>query len=115
MSREIAPFGLRMPKELREALQKSARQSKRSLNAEIVVRLEQSLAEQSVSPRAPGYQTAAGAAREIQDTAAGGPGYEMPPASLDWLRDLSEEQRRALFRLLEQLLVTAMEPPPDGD
>ncbi|MFD1069949.1 Arc family DNA-binding protein [Luteimonas composti] len=44
MSREINPFGLRMPLELRERLEAAARQSARSLNAEIVHRLQESFA-----------------------------------------------------------------------
>lgn len=40
MSRDIAPFGLRMPAELKETLEKLAKDNKRSLNAEIVSRLE---------------------------------------------------------------------------
>lgn len=41
--REINPFGLRMPVELKEVLEKSAEKNRRSLNAEILVRLEQSV------------------------------------------------------------------------
>jgi|GEM_PF-3535048 len=36
MSRDIAPFGLRMPLKLRQAVEKSAKANGRSLNAEIV-------------------------------------------------------------------------------
>ncbi len=36
MSREIAPFGLRMPVKLRQAVEKSAKAHGRSVNAEIV-------------------------------------------------------------------------------
>lgn len=39
MTREINPFGLRMPPELRESLKREARLNGRSLNAEIVARL----------------------------------------------------------------------------
>lgn len=42
MSRDIAPFGVRMPSELKEYLTKKAQENKRSLNAEIVERLEMS-------------------------------------------------------------------------
>lgn len=41
MTRDINPFGLRMPAALRARLEDSARDSGRSLNAEIVWRLEQ--------------------------------------------------------------------------
>ncbi|OOR87026.1 Arc family DNA-binding protein [Moraxella bovis] len=40
MSRDIAPFGVRMPSELKEYLTQKASDNKRSLNAEIVARLE---------------------------------------------------------------------------
>lgn len=42
MSREINPFGLRMPPGLREELEAAAEMSGRSLNAEAVTRLQQS-------------------------------------------------------------------------
>lgn len=41
MSRDIAPFGLRMPAELKQQLQEQAKQNGRSLNAEIVYLLRQ--------------------------------------------------------------------------
>lgn len=44
MSREINPFGLRMPVLLREKIEAAAEESGRSMNAEIVHRLEASLA-----------------------------------------------------------------------
>lgn len=43
MSRDINPFGLRMPEGLREKLEAAAKKSARSLNSEIVLRLEESL------------------------------------------------------------------------
>ena len=43
MSRDVNPFGLRMPPEVKEELEKMAEQNSRSLNAEIVVRLEESI------------------------------------------------------------------------
>ncbi|MCX8649947.1 Arc family DNA-binding protein [Gilliamella sp. B2776] len=41
--RDIAPFGVRIPSDLKEKLQKLADQKGRSLNAEIVYRLSQSV------------------------------------------------------------------------
>jgi hypothetical protein len=41
-SAQSAPFGLRMPSDLKEWVQKQAEQNRRSLTSEIVVRLEQS-------------------------------------------------------------------------
>lgn len=43
MSREDSQFKLRMPADLRERIEESAKEAKRSLNAEIVARLEGSL------------------------------------------------------------------------
>ncbi len=43
MSRDISPFGLRMPHDLRAALERSAKDAGRSLNMEIVKRLEESV------------------------------------------------------------------------
>ena len=40
MSRDIAPFGVRMPASLKEQLQTMASDNKRSLNAEIVAAIE---------------------------------------------------------------------------
>ncbi|MBI1907328.1 MAG: Arc family DNA-binding protein [Rhodocyclales bacterium] len=37
--REIAPFGVRMPPELKTRLESSAKRNKRSLNAELLARL----------------------------------------------------------------------------
>ena len=43
MSRDVNPFGVRMPPEIKAELEKLAEQNRRSLNAEIVVRLEESI------------------------------------------------------------------------
>lgn len=43
MSRDIAPFGLRLPADLKLRLFKHARNTARSLNAEIVLRLTASV------------------------------------------------------------------------
>ncbi len=43
MSRNIAPFGVRMPEELKAALSAKAEENKRSLNAEVVARLEETI------------------------------------------------------------------------
>lgn len=40
--RDINPFGLRMPPQLRKQVEESAKENKRSLNAEILARLEES-------------------------------------------------------------------------
>lgn len=45
MSRDIAPFGLRLPADLKEQIAKSAKRNKRSLNSEMVGRLAASVDE----------------------------------------------------------------------
>ncbi|GEN40698.1 Arc family DNA-binding protein [Pseudoalteromonas nigrifaciens] len=47
MSRDIAPFGVRMPSHLKEELHKKSSLNGRSLNAEIVSRLEKSVDEEA--------------------------------------------------------------------
>lgn len=42
----LPPYSLRMPAELRESLETAAKQAKRSLNAEIIARLESTFAEE---------------------------------------------------------------------
>jgi hypothetical protein len=43
MVKDINPFGVRMPPDIKAELEKLAEQNRRSLNAEIVVRLEESI------------------------------------------------------------------------
>lgn len=42
MKKEIIPFGFRIPEELKTKLDEAKDQSRRSLNAEMIVRLEES-------------------------------------------------------------------------
>lgn len=49
MSREDSQFKLRMPSDLREIIEEAAREAKRSLNAEIIARLEMSSIKESSS------------------------------------------------------------------
>lgn len=44
MNRNLAPFGLRIPVELKTKIEESAAKNLRSLNAEMIVRLEVSFA-----------------------------------------------------------------------
>lgn len=46
--RDIAPLGVRMQSEIKEALKKSAKEQGRSLNSEIVQRLKESLKEEGI-------------------------------------------------------------------
>lgn len=50
-AREISPFGLRLPGELRAKLENAARIAGRSLNSEILHRLEHSFAEDVTKDR----------------------------------------------------------------
>ncbi len=55
MSREITPFALRMPPEIRNKVDQSAKENRRSLNAEIVARLEATISiEEALSLMASG-------------------------------------------------------------
>lgn len=46
MNRQIAPFGLRIPEDLKDWLKQQAEQNRRSLNSEILARLEESKEQQ---------------------------------------------------------------------
>lgn len=50
MNREIAPFGVRMPPGLKARIENSAHDNRRSMNAEIVARLEKSFDEAVEGP-----------------------------------------------------------------
>jgi hypothetical protein len=41
--RDIAPFGLRLPPELKQILEEAAETNQRSMNAELVIRLKESV------------------------------------------------------------------------
>lgn len=43
MARDINPFGLRMPQDLKKRIEKSAKTNRRSINAELVLRLQDSV------------------------------------------------------------------------
>lgn len=47
--RDIAPFGVRMPSELKEVLEREAKINTRSLNSEIVDRLKKSMEQQTMA------------------------------------------------------------------
>ncbi|MDR2877602.1 MAG: Arc family DNA-binding protein [Chromatiales bacterium] len=46
MGREINPFGLRMPEDLKRRLARSAKTNRRSMNAELVLRLQHSVVDE---------------------------------------------------------------------
>jgi hypothetical protein len=54
MSREDPQLKLRLPEEIKNRLTEAARDNKRSVNAEILARLEASLSEPQISPFVPG-------------------------------------------------------------
>lgn len=90
MSREIAPFGVRMPPKLKEQLLELAQENRRSLNAEVVARLERSVrAEQVGGPEPAG----GGAAAEDQET-----------VFLELFRQLPEDIRGHFLDSLVKLL-----------
>jgi hypothetical protein len=43
MARDINPFGLRMPHDLKKRIEKSAKTNRRSMNAELILRLQDSV------------------------------------------------------------------------
>lgn len=59
--REINPFGLRLPPELKQALEREAKANHRSLNAEVVSRIKMSIEgtappqQRAASPDSPPY------------------------------------------------------------
>jgi len=82
----IAPFGLRMQPELKQQIEKQALASGRSLNAEIVWRLEQSLKADATSK---------GWIKAAKRAAAGG----SPDERLSALEAEVQELRRGLLEL----------------
>ena len=80
--RDIAPFGVRMPSELKETLERESKINNRSLNSEIVDRLKKSM--------------------ERQTPAANANYVASPTASTDYTNTLSDSERQFLgiFRRL---------------
>lgn len=75
--RDIAPFGVRMPSDLKETLEREAKINNRSLNSEIVGRLRKSLEPQAA---ADGIRYAA----------------EAPPSNGHYATSLSDAERQFL-------------------
>ena len=65
MSRDIAPFGVRMPSELKRALTGAAKVNKRSLNAEIVDRLEETVRQDDWLPPGLAFDDMIGEIEEV--------------------------------------------------
>ncbi len=92
MTRDINPFGLRMPTDLRETVAREARLNGRSLNAEIITRLRASM---DPPPRNPGSR----ATMQSRDAALGL--TETERALLVIFRKLSPKKQLALLSLLD--------------
>ena len=88
MARNITPFGLRMPPDLKKKVEKSAQTNRRSLNAELVLRLQDSVEKDPLfTPRI----------SESRDR------YQLTQdqtALLSAYEDLSPRRQRALLELL---------------
>ncbi len=94
MTRQINPFGLRMPPELKEAIQASADKSRRSLNAEVVLRLQRSL---EMEPLIMADLTPGELIREPSAK------YEsLLSLLIDRIKSLPPKKQRALLELLEK-------------
>ncbi len=80
--RDIAPFGVRMPSELKDLLEREAKINNRSLNAEVIARLKKST-ERQAAPESAHYAAS-------------------PSANLDYANALSDSERQFLgiFRRL---------------
>ena len=50
--RDIAPFGVRMPSDLKEVLEREAKINNRSMNSEVIARLKNSLERQTAAATA---------------------------------------------------------------
>lgn len=80
MSRDINPFGLRMPGDLRERVEHAAAKSGRSLNAEILDRLQ----------------------RSFQASADSGAQSELQLPALDAIKRQNEDIQAMLRQLLDR-------------
>lgn len=89
--RDIAPFGLRMGGALRTAVERAAKVGRRSLNSEICLRLEKSLADQ---PVVLGDLVA-------DDVPVYGATDENESVLLDRYRRLPPEKRRAVLEIIK--------------
>ena len=95
MSRDIPPYGLRMPAELKKRLEEESVASGRSLNAELIDRLRRSLEQQDLIRRNE-YSRAAD-----PDFPADIARTDAERATLSLFRGLSHEKQLALLALLK--------------
>jgi len=92
---------LRLPSDLKRALEKSAKSSHRSMNAELVLRLEKTLEDMYPLEHAPRVVKAGGAGHGVSEPAAGHSGTEMEKRLLEAFRTMSPAARQGLLTLLE--------------
>lgn len=105
MAREHKTFNLRMPANLRTALEKSSDAARRSMNAELVMRLEHSLASEPVvlvEDRVPVDYAKLAPPRVIREARRAGRGDDEQRLLSLW-RQLTTKERRALLTLLDRL------------
>lgn len=104
MTRKIAPFGLRLPGPLRQMLEQLAKNNRRSLNAEMITRLEQSVEfakrypyvdKMRVGDNSPELPRAAEQDADYRDA-------DIERSLADVLRQLTLAQKRALLLLLKR-------------
>lgn len=95
MSRDIVPFGLRMPPDLKARIEKAAHDNGRSMNAEIVHRLQQAFAE--ADPEA--------AERATEALSLSKPHTKYLKAAKDWAVEIARPDQRPI---LEALLATTL-------
>lgn len=88
MARHITPFGLRMPPELKKRIEKSAQTNRRSINAELVLRLQDSVDKDPMF------------IPEIRETAENYTLSADQSMLLSAYNELSPRHRRALLELL---------------
>ena len=94
----LPPYSLRMPSELRGLLEKSAKKSKRSLNAEIIARLEQTFSDDHLASRNAEYE------QWLEEHPDAVPGQSMVSllSKLRAFLSLAEESARDVERLYDE-------------
>ncbi|MGL6392547.1 Arc family DNA-binding protein [Aeromonas veronii] len=94
----IAPFGVRMPPELKQQLEKSAKKNSRSLNAEVVYWLQKAMDEQSSVDML-------GSARQMEFRVIDGLGGARKRQQSDTSSAQMVEQMKLILAELEQNIV----------
>jgi len=100
MKSQSQQFKLRFPDNLRKALEKSAKDHRRSLTAELVLRLEKSLDQYSMD-RAPQVVRVKGQADVHEQPGPVYIGHEDEQRLIEAFRRLPDEKKKALLALIE--------------